>query len=39
MKRLHELKKKLDERLSKDLKGKLDDCKVEGTIKSHVNRE
>jgi hypothetical protein len=40
VKRMHLLKKAVDERLSKDgLKSKLESCRVEGSLKSNINKE
>ncbi len=40
VKRLHLLKKSVDEKLSKDgLKNKLDGCRVEGSLKSNINKQ
>jgi hypothetical protein len=40
VKRLHLLKKSMEERLIKDgLKNKLDCCRVEASLKSNINKE
>lgn len=40
VKRLHLLKKSVEEKLIRDgLKNKLDCCRVEGSLKSNINKE